>query len=194
MVKPAFFVALALLAGCAGQGRMPVVNQFDAKYSPWASAEAVSSVTFQRPGSAGDIAPCVAEVVSNQGETLSDSSGSFFGAYTGNYYSFEKSTQAAGGSVIEYVAPDASSVVASGSTRYSASSLVSRSVRFKLAVEQDAAERTYRYSSLGQAQLDSGVVANTGYGPIGSFAGANPDLALQALDQLTNNIEKCLAR
>lgn len=182
------------LAGCAGQVRMPLLAAYDAEFVPYASRESVEAVNFHKPGLPGDLAACVAATVSNQGETLSDSSGSFFGAYTGNYYSIGRSTQAGGGSVIEHAATDGNSVVASGSTRYSASALVSRSVRFKLSVKQDEAGRTYRYGSLGQAQLNTGAAANNGYNPIGSWAGANPNLALESLSKLTDNIERCLSR
>lgn len=187
-------IAIGTLLGCAGQARMPALSGYEADYAPYASSEAVEAVQFRKPGQPGDLAACVAATVSNQGETLSDSSGSFFGAYTGNYYNIERSTQAGGGSVIEYAAPDGNSVVASGSTRYSASALVSRSVRFKLSVKQDEAGRTYRYGGLGQAQLNTGAAANNGYNPIGSWAGANPNLALESLSRLTDNIERCLSR
>ena len=193
--KVALALAAVVMMGCAAQTRMGSLSQYDAEYQPWASAESVSSVQFQRQGSSeGNLTQCVAEVVSNQGETLTDSSGSFFGAYTGNYYNVERNTSVAGGSVIEHAVPDSSAVVASGSTRYSAGALVERSVRFKLTAKQSEAARSYRYSSIGQAQLNSGVVANTGYGPVGAFQGANPDLALQALAAVTDNIETCLAR
>ncbi len=188
------FIFAALMAGCAGQARAPALSGYDAEFVPYASSEAVEAVQFRKAGKPSGLAECVAATVSNQGETLSDSTGSFFGAYTGNYYRVERSTQAGGGNVIEYAAPDGNSVVASGSTRYSASAMVSRSVRFKLSIKQNEAGRTYRYGSLGQAQLNTGAAANIGYNPIGSWAGANPDLALESLSRLTDNIERCLSR
>lgn len=181
-------------AGCAGQGRMPKLSAYDAEFAPYASAEAVTAVQFHRDGRSGDIPSCVAEIVSNQGETLADSSRSFVGVYTGNYYSIQRSSQSAGGSVLEHVAQDGKSVVASGSARYSAGALVTRSVRFKLALKQSDSGRIYRFSSLGQAQLDTGAAANNGYTPIGSWPGANPDLALAALSGITDQIERCLSR
>jgi len=183
-----------LLSACASQGRMPVLNQYNAEFSPWASSEAVSAVAFTRSGGPGDIPGCVAATVSNQGQTLSDSSGSFFGAYTGNYYRSEQSSQVAGGSVIEYVAPDGGSVVASGSTEYSAGALVSRAVRFKLSVKQQGDGRKYRYTGIQQAQSNTGAAANTGFTPVGAWAGANPDMALASLERLTDSIESCIGR
>ena len=187
-------IAVVALVGCAGQTRMPALSAYDAKFAPYSSSEAVNAVQFHRDGRGGDIPACVAETVSNQGETLADSSGSFVGAYTGTYYNIQRSSQSSGGSVIEYVAPDGKSVVASGSTRYSAGALVVRSVRFKLSVKQSGAGRTYRYSNLGQAQLDTGAAANNGYAPIGSWSGANPDIALASLSNITDQIERCLSR
>ncbi len=180
------------LAGCAGSGRMPELNQYQAEYEPLGSVEAVSAVSFRRAGPGGNLPQCVAATITNQGETLKDSSGSFVGAYTGTYYSVDRTTQTSGGSVIEYAAPDGSSVVASGSTKYAANALVSRSVRFKLSVKQDESGRLYRYGSLGQAQLNTGVATNTGYTAIGAWSGANPDLAAAALSKVTDEIERCL--
>jgi len=187
-------LAVVAVLGCAGQARMPALSAYEADFAPHGSAEAVTAVQFNRAGHCGDIPACVAETVSNQGETLADSSGSFVGAYTGNYYSIQRSSQAAGGSVLEHVTADGKSVVASGSTRYSASALVSRSVRFRLSVKQGESVRTYRYSNLAQAQLDTGAAANSGYNPIGAWSGANPDLALDSLSKLTDEIERCLSR
>ncbi|GEM_PF-2745791 len=181
-------------AGCAGNGRMHALSAYDAEFAPYASSEAVTAVQFHRDGRGGDIPACVAETVSNQGETLADSSGSFVGAYTGNYYNVQRSSQSAGGSVLEHVAQDGKSVVASGSARYSAGALVARSVRFKLSLKQSDSGRTYRYSNLGQAQLDTGAAANKGYAPIGSWSGANPDIALASLSTITDQIERCLSR
>jgi len=181
------------LSGCA-YSRMPELGQYQAEYVSASSAELVEGVVFTRPGKADDLPECIAATVSNQGETLSDSSGSFVGAYTGNYYNVQRSTNTAGGSVIEYASPDGRSVVASGLTRYNANALVARSVRFKLSVKQGESGRIYRYGNLGQAQLNTGSVANNGYNPIGAWAGANPNLALDSLSRLTDNIERCLSR
>ena len=184
--------AAALLAACS-TSRMAALSQYQVDYSPWATAESVSAVAFERKGRAGNLPLCVAAVVSNTGETLSDSSNSFFGAYSGNYYNIQKSVQAAGGDVLQFVSSDASSLVATGSVRYEASALVHRSVRFKLVAQQDESGRNYRFSDLAQAQINTGAAANTGYGPIGSWAGANPDLALGALGRVADEIERCLA-
>lgn len=183
----------ALLAGCSTV-RMPELSQYQAEFAPYASSESVSAVTFRRSGTVGNLPQCIAEVVSNQGETLSDSAGSFFGTYTGNYYVSKNSSQSTGGNVIEYVSSDKGSVIASGSVRYQVNALVARSVRFKLSAKQGEAGRIYRFGSLQQAQLDSGVASNNGYNPIGSWAGANPDLAVKSLNYLVDQIDGCLAR
>ncbi len=185
-----FFIA-ALIIGCSAS-RMPALNQYEAQYAPWSSAESVSSVLFEREGFGGNLPACVAVVVNNTGETLTDSSNSFFGAYSGKYYNIENSVHVGGGDVLQYVSPDSRSVVASGISRYEAGALVTRSVRFKLSVRQSDSGRQYSFSNLAQAQLNSGTAANTGYGPIGSWSSANPDLALQSLDSVVDEIEKCL--
>jgi len=191
--KVSALVAFALIAGCS-TNRMPELSRYDAKFQPWSSAESVNAVSFIRSGAPGSLPLCVALVVSNSGETLSDSSNSFFGAYTGNYYSLEKSVQVGGGNVLQYVAPDNNSLVAEGAVRYEVSSLVTRSVRYKLSASQLDGGRSYVFSDLAQAQINSGAASNTGYGPVGSWSGANPDLALQSLERVADEIERCLAQ
>lgn len=189
-----FITMLAgLIAGCTTE-RMQLLNQYQAEYAPWASGESITSVTFTRTGGSGSLPQCIAEIVSNQGETISDSSGSFFGAYTGNYYSRNNSQQVTGGNVLEHTSTDGKTVVSSGSTRYQASALVARSVRFKLTAKKTDNGVDYRFSSLQQAQLNSGAAANTGYNPIGSWSGANPDLAMKSLSDLTDQINECMSR
>ena len=185
-------VAVAVLSGCA-YSRMPELSKYQAEYVSDYSAELVSAVVFKRPGSSGDLVQCIAETVSNQGVTLRDSAGSFVGAATGRYYSASNSAHVGGGDVLQYVSADGKSVVANGSTQYS-SGFVSRSVRYKLSAQQKADERVYRFADLSQAQLNTGSAANYGYGGVGAWSGANPDLALASLEQVSAKIEACLAR
>ncbi|WP_193315761.1 hypothetical protein, partial [Klebsiella pneumoniae] len=61
---------------------------------------------------------CIARNVTNNGVQLNDSSSSFVGAYTGNYYNIEKSTTIQGGEVINTAASSSDIVVANGTTSY----------------------------------------------------------------------------
>ncbi|MBZ5489141.1 hypothetical protein HW452_16600 [Halomonas aquamarina] len=193
-------VAGSLLSGCASQQTAMDFSRFgDVQLGQWGggvNAQAVKSVAFAHP-SAGDVdqdklAACVAENVTNRGVTLSDTAGSHFGTYTGNYYQQSNQHSVGGGSVI--VREGSGNIVAEGITEYSASALVKRAVRFTMTAQLGESGNVYRFSNLEQAQLNSGAVANSGFDKIGAWQGANPDLALVSLEQLSSNIDNCIKR
>lgn len=187
-------VASVLVLSACSMARMPELSRFDAQYMPYSSAEAISSTTFERPNTSGDLPQCVAAVVTNRGEVISDNAGSFVGAYSGTLYQANNKASTSGGSVIERTSKDGRSVVASGSTRYQRDALIKRSVRFTLMAKAGKDGTTYRFANIEQAQLDTGYANNDGYNPIGSWPGANPDLALQALESLADRLDSCMER
>lgn len=187
------FPIVTFLAGCSTV-RMTELAKYDAEYGPHQNAEMILSATFQRSGSTGDLAQCMAEAITNRGETLSDSTGSFVGPYSGVIYNRANTSQVAGGSVIEQLSSDGSAVVATGSVRYRRDSLVTRSVRFTLTARRTGSGVTYRFSNLEQAQLETGYAKNTGYFPIGSWAAADPDKALSALESSADRVDACMRR
>lgn len=185
-----------ILAGCSTSGVMPQLSQYNINLEPWYSGKAVTSVTFSYPGDVeGDRLPmCLAQSISNRSVSLEDSSRSFYGAYTGNYYSISSAREAPGGNVLSYVGRDARSAVANGSTSYDASALVRRAVRFSLFVDINGGRRVMSFTNLEQAQLSTGVAKNTGFNRIGAWSGANPDLAIASLKSLSEQINNCISR
>ncbi|MNR34942.1 hypothetical protein D3C85_1527530 [compost metagenome] len=108
----------------------------------------------------------------------------------------ENQREAGGGGVIVQASKDGRSVVAERVTEYSTSSLIpiQRAVRFTLSAKVGDAGRTFYFSKLEQAQLDTGVASNTGYRKIGVWSGANPDLALSSIRDVAGSINGCLSR
>ncbi|MNE97279.1 hypothetical protein D3C80_1955980 [compost metagenome] len=94
---------------------------------------------------------------------------------------------------MQHVSKDGRSAVAQGAVDYSASTLVSRSVRYVLAANLEPSGLRLDFSKLEQAQINTGVANNTGYMKIGAWAGANPDLALAALESQAEDIKNCVS-
>lgn len=178
LILTAFFV----LTACA---QAPVKFSEDITLVAWQSAEAVDSVRFPAESTSGDLEFCVARNVVNNSVTFSDSADSFFGAYTGTYYHDTDSQTVGGGSVIQHSSDKG--VIAVGVTSYQASTFVKRYVRFKLI----AMNNEYEFANLEQVQADSGSAPNTGFHPVGAFAGAAPDKVVASLKSIAEKIDEC---
>ena len=174
-----------VLGGCmAAQERMPLAG--DITYTPWLSSEAIG--TFWVPGVAsGDsLNLCAAQAVINRSVTLQDSAGSHFGAFTGKYYETSNTREAGGGAAVLH--ESAAGIVAQGVTSYQASALVKRAVRYTLTIKAGG----YLFSNIEQAQMDTGVVANSGFNPVGAWVGADPDKAIRSLEAVAQQVEQCI--
>jgi hypothetical protein len=153
----------------------------------------LSSISITKPrATAGDKLPmCTASTVKNDSVSLSDTSGSFVGSYTGTYYRGEKNVQVGGGSVIQYISPDQSKIVAKGATGYT-SAMIERSVRYTLTVQPSAnGGRTYKFSGIQQAQLSTGSSANTGYFNVHTMMGGGSEEVASSLRSVADQIESC---
>lgn len=180
------WVAAAILAasltGCA---QTPVDLGQNVALKPWGSAQAVDAARFPAQASSGDLEFCVARSLVNDSVTLSDSSDSFFGVYSGAYYHDTDSEASAGGEVMQHASDKG--VIAAGIISYQPSSLVKRFVRFKLI----ATPSEYEFTNLEQAQANSGAAPNTGFNPVGAFSGAHPELVLNSLEEVARQIDRC---
>ncbi|MGP9834207.1 hypothetical protein ACTZWX_17220 [Marinobacter sp. NSM] len=181
-MKQLWFLVALVLAGCA---QTPVSLGQNVTLKPWQSSKAIESVRFGADSSGGDLEFCVAKSVVNPSVSFADSADSFFGAYTGTYYHDTDTKTVSGGSVIQHSSERG--VIAVGVTSYEVSALVKRYVRFQLS----ATDSEYEFSNLEQVQAYSGAAPNTGFHPVGAFSGANPELALKALQRISANIDRC---
>lgn len=136
---------------------------------------------------------CTLRNVTNRDVSLSDSSKSFVGAYTGNYYNVGNKSTSSGGNVVS-VSSDKSLVV-NGSTEYLFDAgliNVKRVVRFTLDLSMLDGKVTYTFSNIQQAQTETGAIPNNGFGDIGTWKGASPYQALSSLQNVSAGIDSCL--
>ncbi|WP_138436512.1 hypothetical protein [Marinobacter shengliensis] len=181
-MKHLWIVAALFFTGCA---QTPVELSRDVTLQPWHSAQSIRSVRFPAQSSGGDLEFCTAKNVVNPSVTFADSSDSFFGAFTGTYYSRTDSTTVGGGGVIQHSSDKG--VIAVGVTSYEVSALVKRYVRFQLTATTDQ----YEFENIEQVQANSGAAPNNGFHPVGDFSGANPKMALDSLEEIARNIDYC---
>lgn len=204
MIRMLYLVLfVSLLAGCAtGQVDQRFASQDGIELSQGSNGYPYfESATFEMPAHSltGDELPlCVAKTVSNNSVTLHDASGSFVGRYTGNYYQNNNVRESGGGGVISYVSDDKSAVVATGVDKYSFNVSfgipITRAVRYTLSARSDSAGSVYNFSDITQAQLDTGVLANSGFDPVAAWEGTNPDKVYDLFSGVVRNIEDCLSR
>lgn len=190
---------IACLTGCASVEPSAGLNDFAGiQLEPGIyGSKVVTGVEFSYPVPAQqskDMAFCVAQNVSSNEISVKDTSKSHYGAYTGKRYEVESQRNIAGGSVISYVSSDGKAVSAEGNAKYHEKVLtaVEKAIRFKLAAEIKGNTATYTFSSLEVAQLNTSIVENDGYQPLGAHKHANPELALGVLKLISSKIHRCL--
>lgn len=178
----------ALLSGCAVQ------HETLRQYGDYElEGQLLKGFKVSAPGAApmSALPACVATIVSNDPVTLSDSAGSFVGAYTGAYYQIGSRREVGGGNTIQYISPGGEDLVAKGATMYS-SALIQRSVRFTLRVQSAGQERIYQFSGIEQAQTSTGYMPNTGYNRVHAMPGGGAGHVLGSLKAIVNDLESCI--
>ncbi|EKD4460478.1 hypothetical protein ORP92_002774 [Escherichia coli] len=199
MKKCICFMAALLLAGCsAGQQREARLNNIPSlktqyngqrEYLKEYSAKIKTNKTPLEK-----VKICVLRNVSNRDVVLSDSSKSFVGAYTGNYYNIGGKTVVNGGGVVESV-NDSGFIIAQGNTSYSFDSgivQIKRVVRFTLDAMPQSEHVNITFSNIQQAQTETGALPNTGFSEIGTWEGAGPYQAIKSLDKIVSSISECM--
>ncbi|WP_346839803.1 hypothetical protein [Microbulbifer sp. SAOS-129_SWC] len=189
-------VAILAFAGCASMNAPDPAIPDNVTLTPPAAynQQFIDTVRFEEPIEVHrSPARCVAEYVNNRAVTLSDSSSSFVGAFTGNYYQVNNSTESAGGQVLKY--SDEKEVVAQGRETYTTTLLgvpIGNAVEFKLLVELGEGVVRLKFSDVQHAQLDTGGAANSGFGPVGAWRGAGPVDAYHVMEGVANKVMGCI--
>lgn len=181
-------VALIVLSGCAIQ------HETLAQYGDYKlDGDLLKTFSVEHSGMAnlGALPGCVAGTLTNDAVNIGDSSGSFVGQYTGNYYSIGSNREIGGGSTLQYVSQDGSEVVAKGTTRYT-SGIVERVVRFTVKIKDDGQKRSYQFTNLEQVQTQTGLTPNTGYSRIHARPGGGAGHVLGSLKSVAGEIDACL--
>lgn len=139
---------------------------------------------------------CIASTVENRGVSLTGETASYISPFTGIRYSNESTRETGAGQVIAFVSDDKSEVVANGTTNYRATfgmAPIERAVQYRLSARGSESGLSLIFDSLRQAQLNTGVSANTGYHPIGAWSGAGASHAYDSLRSVAKDIQGCMA-
>lgn len=134
----------------------------------------VDAVTFERQGAVKQSpASCVSLSVDNSEGTLSDSSASFVGSYTGTYYDIESTRKEGGGATLQHADEDSGVVVARGTAEYSSGGLmpIGHAVRYKLLVAPMSGKTIVQFKDVKYAQKSTGYMKNTGFQKLGTWWG-----------------------
>lgn len=181
-------IAAVTLAGCAVNKQ--TLNQYGDTQLDGNVLKSLT-ITHDEPANLGKLPFCVASTVTNESVMVSDSAGSFVGAYTGKYYQAHNSKETGGGSVMQFVSQDGSEVVARGTTRYWAA-MIERAVRFTVSIKDDGVSRTYRFTGVEVAQINSGSWPNSGFSRAAMNPGTGGGHALKNMRQIADDIDTCL--
>ncbi|WP_406627711.1 hypothetical protein [Pectobacterium carotovorum] len=198
MKKIAVILISSLLAGCAADISKDIgLNNISGiSYKNNGHAEYVKSYTktFNNPtNSIEKLKICTLRNVTNRDVRLGDSSKSFVGSYTGNYYNVKSSSNVSGGDVLSL--SGGNSLVVNGATSYLFDAgiiSVKRFVRFTLDVFNKDNSVEYTFSNIQHAQSDTGSLPNDGFNDIGVWKMAGPTEAIRTLDGIALSINECL--
>ncbi|CAH3512788.1 TPA: hypothetical protein RQ363_005360 [Klebsiella oxytoca] len=193
--------AVLLLSGCAAMdnSKDTRLNSLSGiTYENNGKYETIKTYVKNREGKLNKdrVKLCIARNITNNSIQLKDSSASFVGAYTGNYYNIEKSTVTQGGEVINTAASSSDVIISNGTVSYQYDAglvMVERVVKFTMDITPAQSGVKYTFSNLQQAQTETGVVSNNGFSPIGVWKAAGGYQAINALDNISFEINKCMS-
>ncbi len=199
-MKKAFGALLgaAVLAGCAStpiSGLPSNVTLSEPQSYYGAKVQMVEAVTFERTGKGKQNAStCVSLNVDNSEVTLSDTSSSFVGPYSGYYYDVERSRTESGGATLQHSDTATGIVVAKGVSEYTSGSLipVGHAVRYKLLVAPLEDKTVVQFKDIEQAQKSTGIIRNDGFKPLGSWKGTTVMEAYDAMKRQANEVLDCI--
>ncbi len=196
MNKPVFAVVILLifLSGCASQVPLPAnVTTTQSGNGTYIDRADYSYQTDSAP-SFSSLKLCVAENFTNNDVTLSDSSSSFVGAYTGNYYQVDKTQNVTGKDVFKYVDDSTSTLIANGTTTSVSKQLVPITdiVKFEMKSSLKGRNVQIEFFNITRAQKDTGYATNDGFNPVGAWSGARAPDIIASLEGIANKIKSCL--
>ena len=144
----------------------------------------------ERPLSFDKAQQCVALHVDNKPQIIKDSSRSWVGPYTGNYYRGGTSNVVGGGQIINSASSELKSIVASGNTKYS-TGLSSDIVQFKMIVTLNESSSRISFVNIERAQANTGLLENSGFSPVGVWTGSRYKQVYAELERLAGEITLC---
>jgi hypothetical protein len=137
---------------------------------------------------------CIASNITNNEVQLSDSAGSFVGAYTGNYYRTRNSATVQGGGIFKYIDDTSKNLVAHGSISRQGGfgGIISLSIRFDLEMAVEGTSVRMRMLHIEEAMKDTGSATNDGFRPIGVWTGSMYKKDIEALGSVADQLKSCI--
>ena len=186
---------LALLVGSlVGCGTVPMPSNVSTRPGN-ESGDYINTVDFSYHSATTKVSfnklkLCVAENVSNRSVQLIDASRSFVGPATGRYYNLQNSQTVQGGDIFKYADPNLSTLLAIGTV--DSPGMVEDIIKYDLKVSVNQAQVNLLFYNITRAQKSTGLLANDGFGPIGTWPGARTMQSYTALQGIANGIKLCL--
>lgn len=193
-------ISSVLLSGCAmfDKSRDPALNSIsglsldnNGEYEYIKSYVNTSNGKFDE----NKIKICAIRTISNDGVTLNGSSSVMNSSMVTGMY-IQNSTTTSGGEVVDSNASTSNDVVTSGTTSYFANVIgmpIEFAVKFTLDMSGDKSHIKYTFSNIKQAQKNTGAMSNTGFYPVGSWVGANPEEVVKSLSKISDDMSSCLS-
>lgn len=185
---------LIFLSGCASQ--VPLPNNVTTSQIGNATYIDRIDYSYQADNSPkfSSLKLCIAENFANNDVTLSDSSSSFVGAYTGTYYQVNKTQNVAGKGVFKYVDDSTSTLIANGTTTSVSQQLIPITdiVKFEVKSSVSGNKVKIEFFNISRAQKDTGYAGNNGFNPVGAWSGARAPDIVSSLENMADKIKSCL--
>lgn len=161
----------------------------------------IDKVTLEKQATkanADKVGYCLASNIKMGEVSLSDTSRSFVGSYTGNYYNIESKGKASAEDVIKFISKDGVNSVARGQVDYIVpnwAAHIQKFLRFTVDIKQSDNANTYIFKDFATAQGNTGMLANNGFDAKWSdIEELVPERGYDELDNLANKINNCLAK
>jgi hypothetical protein len=191
-------ISAAILSGCATTAPSDLPSNVSTV--PLKGGQAVEKITYEyvssKPIDFSYLKLCSAQTIKYDSVRLSDSSGSFVGSYTGNYYNIGSSrTEDARDSII-ILDEDKKFIVARGTTKEfsKAFGLTSGVARFIISLEVQDSKLNILFENVEHAQLSTGSISNSGFMRVGTYAGAGFPNVYAAITEVKDSLTSCLSQ
>lgn len=160
-------------------GKQTQIDKVDGSFS------VSKDVTFK------NLSLCAAEVFPNNGQTLTDSNGSFFGAYSGNFYQKNNSQQVAANERVKYSDESTKTLIIHG-TAETKPAMVVDLIQYDVKIQGTQDEIKLVFQNILRAQKNTGGVVNDGFNPVGTWVGARSESVIAVLNGLANKYKSCI--
>ncbi|WP_084398314.1 hypothetical protein [Henriciella aquimarina] len=203
----AIAASAAMLAGCATSLEMPVLPENYTTTTGDYDQQYVDEVTFKYPAPetasfTDRVARCGVSNLSIDSFVAKDTSRSWVGPATGNYYEAGNRSTVEGSEVLKYISDSENIVVLSGRENYGQASgwqaALADSALFEneLDFDVEAALKEEKYvltfKKIERASHSTGAIENRGFMPVGIWKGSRADEIVPVIDDVAERLNDCI--